>query len=585
MMKRLMAILLSMTLAASMLVSVYGTQAAGAFTPGTFTATVEAHEGPLTVEVVFTADRIESVTVVEHVEFASFAIVPFERIPAQIVEYQSLDIDTIAGATITSMALLFAVTQIVMEAGGDLTALRARRPRPAANAPVTIETDVVVVGSGIAGVSAAIEAAYAGADVLVIEKMGLFGGTSATSQGWIQGANNAVMQANNIEDSIEEFEEFLNIMAWHRADPEMINHIAHLSGNTIDWLIDMGVVFRDTPQYSFLGYSPSRAVRVLDGRGCELMIPMVEFAKSLGAEFMMETPGVSLIMDNGAVIGVNAVDITGGPVTIYADNVILATGGFQRDNELLHKFMPLHVASGTYIVGGIVGAAGDGHRWGIEAGAAIVKGYLGINALAGVPHRGVWITPSGHRFTDEGYYYNHARTSALLDLGYNYQFTIMDANHLDAALEAALEAGMAFQADTLEELAELIDIDPAVLVATIERYNELAELGEDLDHGSVFSYDPDRLVPIVDAPFFAQISNQFSLIWRTGGGLEIDLYGRVIHENGGPIPGLFAVGEVATAQYLPVEYGGSGMALTTYANMARLAGRVAAGGDFSDLRP
>ena len=198
--------------------------------------------------------------------------------------------------------------------------------------------------------------------------------------------------------------------------------------------------------------------------------------------------------------------------------------------------------------------------------------------LAGVPGRGVWVTPEGRRFTDESYNYGAARISKLLDLGFNYQYTIMDASHDDAALQAGIAAGIVSQADTIAELAVLIDMDPAVLGATITRYNELARLGQDPDFGSPFGVNTaQRLQPITRAPFYAQLSRGYGIIFRTGGGLKIDVNGRVIHTNGNPIPGLFATGEVANGQYLPAEYGGSGMALNIYSNMGRLAGRTAAG--------
>ena len=587
-MKRFFLFLGAFMLIAALLVACRTPGRAGqAMRPGTYVTTsitvipdpTRAYNlgGEMRVQTVVSRNRIESVTVLSHTDSPNFVELPAVRIPAEIVAYQSLNIDVIAGATITSMAILSAVIDAVTQARGDVSAFMAPRPRAAPNAPVTLRTDVLVVGSGIAGLSAAIEAVYTGADVLLIEKLGLLGGVTSTSQGWVQGANNAVMRANGIADSAEAYEAFLNAVAWGRADRAMIRHIAHLSENTIDWFINMGVVFRDTPQYSFAGYTPSRAVRTLRGMGYELTIPIVQYAEQQGVRFMKETPAQSLIMQGGRVVGVNAVDRTGGEVTIYADNVILATGGFHFNPELTAQFMPLHAASGTMRPAGLVGMTGDGLLMGMAVGADTVMGYLGINGLAGVPNRGVWVTPSGRRFTDESYFYGHARTSSLLDLGYNYQFTIMDMSHHDAELEAAITAGTAFRANTVAELAGLINMDPAILGATIARYNELTRIGSDLDFASPFGVNSaERLQPIERSPFFAQLSNSFSPFFRSGGGLKIDLYGRVIHTNGNPIPGLFASGEVAGAQFMPAEYGGSGMALTVYPNMARLAGRTAA---------
>lgn len=575
-MKRFLAILLSAALAVSMLAGCVTYLGAvrpedatiglvGGFTPGTFTATVPAYRGELTVETVFSFNRIESVTVVSHTDFANFAETPVRRIPAQIVAYQSLDIDAVAGSTVTSMAIMFAVHNTVMEAGGDIMALRAPRPRPEANAPVTLNTDVLVVGSGIAGLAAAIEAANAGARVLVIEKKGAFGGATATSGGIIQGGANSILLAHGVEDTAGEFEAFLHGVGHGRNDPDMIRHIANTSADTIDRLMDMGVVFQSTPHISFYRFEPYRAVETY-GRGYEITMPMIDFARAMGVEFMMETPAHSLITDNGAVVGANATDITGGAVTIYADSVILATGGFMSNAELMARYHPLITPFSAF---NLISSMGDGLRMGVEVGAATLMRDTAIASITAA-NRGVFVTPSGERFYDESGY-GLSRSNELVERGYSYLYAILDSAHLNDALEAALADGRAVQADSLEELAAILGMVPCTLTANIARYNYLAAMGADLDFGK----PPHHLQAIGEGPFYAQRFAGFT-VFGTMGGLMIDLDGHVLDTNGNRIPGLFAAGEVANGQFMPRDYGGSGMALCLYANMARLAGRAAA---------
>ncbi|MCL2559393.1 MAG: FAD-dependent oxidoreductase [Turicibacter sp.] len=538
------------------------------FTPGTFTGTAYGWGGEITVEVVFTEDRIDAVTVTEHNETRNIAIPVIERIPAEIVDYQSLAVDGVTGATASSFALIAAVRDAVEQAGGDVDALLTPLPEVVPNAPVTIETEVLVVGSGIAGLASAIEAADAGADVLVIEKLAFFGGNTAVSASIIQAAGTPLQAEQGVEDSAELYEAFLLELARGEADPDMIHHIAHTSADTIAWLEGMGVVFQDALNVYHYRQPTLRGHVTIENMGYGLTIPMIAHAESLGAEFMAETTAVSLIVEDGVVVGVNATDRTGGEVTIMADAVILATGGFDRNPELMAQYQPLAINPVSL---GIVGVTGDGLLMGREVGAdSIMVPYtIGLPTMA-QPLHGVIVGPSGLRFFDESGY---ALTRMVVAFGHGYDhfYSVFDQADYSEDLADLIAEGRVFTADTIEELAELIDMDPAVLAATVARYNEMVAAGVDTD----FDKPADHLAPIEEGPFFARIFDRHT-IFGTQGGLRIDLHGHVIDTDGNIIPGLFAAGEVANAQFLPVEYGGSGTALALYSNMARLAGVAAA---------
>ena len=291
------------------------------FQPGAFIGTAQGYNGILTVETVFSERRIESVTVIDHMETPNFALIPIQRIPFEIVQYQSLAVDRVAGATVTSVAIVAAVMDTVDQAvSGNPGALFAPRPARRQNPPATLQTQILVVGSGMAGLSAALEAAYHGADVLLIEKLGLIGGTTSTSGGIIHGSNNSIQRAAGYTADTPEIhlEFLLSLAGGIELNETFLEFAARSSGPSIDWLRSMGVIFNPTPNHSFYRFTSARALQTAGGAhllmssiGHEFTTPMARFARARGIEIMTETRAVSLIMDGNRVVGANAVDRTG----------------------------------------------------------------------------------------------------------------------------------------------------------------------------------------------------------------------------------------------------------------------------------
>ena len=631
--------------------------------PGTYITTVQGFRSPVIVRTEFSASCIVAVEVLNHGDTAAFAMVPIERIPAEIVRYQTLAVDTVTGATATSMAILSAVWEAAEEAGGDLEALIAMPPSFTPR-PMTLEADVVVVGSGISGLMAAAEANRLGADVIVIEKLGFFGGTTATNGGIIQGVNNPVLRADGYTDSPQAYYEFLEMLSLGQTRSDMRMHIANTSQRMIEWTIAMGVQYRSSGEqqneindgFRYLEPQPltsphrrlfdlpsgdtnhpSRALwaNSLDGLtgmrtgdGSFITIPMVRSLanRDMPVRFFSDMRAESLIQPDGPgtrVTGVIARDRFGAEVTITADSVILATGGFHDNAELMEEFHPMvSLAGRAPTVMPLAGANGDGIILGRAAGAATVKRDTPIAAVAtiltaGQPQLGMFVTPNGVRFHDEAFSYPMAVTAALFDLGYHYFWAIMNdtdrrSNFPDASPDDTPNTtpGAVFTHDTLEGLAALIGLDPVVLAATRDNYD--AQITADaarrhdqygnanpagqhiddfasrtLEHKSPFAVIPAERHQVIGTtgPFWAQRSGTFGGTFAgTRGGLKIDVDGRVLQADGTAIPGLFAAGEVANAEALPLLYGGSGMALNVYATMAMRAGQVAVEGYWSDNR-
>jgi len=584
------------------------------FTPGVFTATADGFPGwpaypvgaggSITVSVEFSANRIESVTVTEITESEPFRSATRYRIPQAIVEHQSLNIDMVSGATFSSMAIISAVTDTVIQAGG-VPARLMNRPAVVRNPPRTIDTGVLVVGSGVAGMSAAIEAANQGADVLVIDKLGFFGGVTATSGGMIHGANNVVMRGRQGAvfqgDTAERFANELIYLSLGLPAPggkaDMLRQIAHLSSDTIDWFIGMGVNFPAGTDPSGLTGNPNRAwrgtplSRVLTpaGFGPAMMQTMVDYAGRQGIRLMGDTTAVSLRMSGGNVTGVNATDITGAEVTINARKVVLATGGFHNNDELMDRYHPLVRQAGGHVNRWhLSGAYGQGLIMARDnANAAVVTMPSPVAAVLGLLPWGIWVTPEGNRYFDESWQYGLATAAAMGRLGFGYQWTIMDNTNRPVDLAAGPAT---FTAPTLEALVAEMGIPAgqratflANLNAAITAYNAALQGAGSIPHASELGDNSvimpggatrPRHVPIGTGPFWAQRSGLFTDIWATNSGLKINLDGQVLTAANAVIPNLYAAGEVV-GWILPSQYGGSGMAITIWANQGRIAGRAA----------
>ncbi len=558
------------------------TPASAIYTPGTYTAVAKGNGGEMNVSVVFDETNIVSVEVLENKETLHIFRAANPRVPEAIVAGQTLNVDLVAGATISSAAIINAVADCVTQAGGDADALRKKEKDPVAkNADQTIETDVLVVGSGMAGTAAAIEAATAGAKVLLIEKLATLGGSSAISGGKLQATESFIMQKNGVKDTKADFAKYLMERARDMASPEMVEMVANNSADNVQWLADLGVKFM--PETTTLHpYRPvPRGHLPEEQKGFGYLNPMEAKARELGVTYMTETPAKSLIVKDGAVVGVMAEDATGAAITINAKAVILATGSFDRNQDLMNEFSPLikkHMSSG------VVSNTGDGLLMARDIGAATIKrpGAIGncldvtftyMSSTAGgsfqAASTGLFVAGKGERFVDENNF-SFARTAAMLDKEYTEFYSVFDQTAYVDGLERAIEMKRAFKADTLADLAAQTGMDAATLEATVKRYNELCKAGKDTDYNKPAEF----LTPVAEGPFYALLHTY--VVSGTFGGLKIDKDAHVLNESGAAIPGLYAAGEVANGDVLCYEYPGSGSALITYLTFGRVAGEKAA---------
>ena len=451
---------------------------------------------------------------------------------------------------------------------------------PATHNPGSTETcDIVVVGSGTAGLCCAVRAKQLGANVILLEKTGMFGGSSNYAEGI--GALNSFMH----KEQGQEFdlnEAFLRIQDYHHwgSESSVLHHFLENSGATIDWLHnECGISFFKTavtaptsyPSWHLVADKDGNVMRELEG----FFQPMLAYAESLGLDMRLKNPATGLLVEGDMVKGVY-VEGENGEYAIEADSVVLATGGWADNPDLCEEFA--HVDHSRITNWGAPGRDGDGITWARELGAELHFPGNIMYASTAIPGQTEFEEPAGWIFTwspglrvnDKAQrFFNEALMADFSQAGNaiineNAVYTIIDQAYLDHctkealpvsldslgpdymmgepftigidAVAKAVEDGRIFKTDTIEELAGKLGLDAAALAKTIEEYNACAEAGAD----PTFGCPPEALVPVKTAPFYG-VLNQPAL-FATVGGVRSNENFQVLKTGGEVIPGLFALG-------------------------------------------
>ena len=572
----------SLAMLMTLLFVLLGTTAwAQSYTAGVYTAQANGNNGPVTVEVEVSDAEILSVKVTEHAETAGLSDTPIERIPAKIVEGQTLAVDTVSGATNTSNAILKAAEDALAQAGADIEALKAVQEKDE-TAGETAERHVqaLVIGAGGSGLAAAITLQEQEIETLVVDKMANAGGATALTGALINGGCSKQQAERGVTDDVQTM--FMDAMVYgsFQNDARMTWLLVNNTGDSVDWLHDtVGVEFEEAINH-FPEHTNDRAFYPKGKQPGYLTGTMEQHYLSNGGELLLETRAQHLLTEDGRVIGASC-STADGTLNIYADVTLLATGGYGASVALRPADQ-----MGTLFYGASA-STGDGIIMAEEVGAMThymqyLKSYpQGIEK----PLDGGNITADGTTFRGNAYISPLASQAVTLNDGAIYVnvegercmnenmdfvsikkvtqkqtdmtvYLVMDQKGYDKWMGMMeVSAGLTpeivapwLDADdgkpvfrkgaTVEEAAAKAGIDAEKLSATVAHFNEMVASGKDDDFGRAeMSVGLDS-----DGPIY--IVEQRLRMATSLGGLKTSTSFEVYDENEQAIDGLYACGEV-----------------------------------------
>lgn len=573
----------------------------GTFVPGTYTAEVRGMKA-MTVTVTFDQDAITEIQV-EHEETEGIGEPVVESMKEEILKLQGLGLDAVSGATLTSNAMLDGVAECARQAGADVEALKAIKPAAKEKeADQELETDVLVLGAGGAGMAAAVTANQNGKEVIVIEKTGQMGGNTIMAGGALNAVDDGSETALANNDSVEHHYNQTYEGGDKQGDPELVRILVENAWDGVEWLKSLGMEFQPGT-FTVTGGMWQRAHKPVEPEGVGFFKTYQAYIDAHeGINMVYNTKAESLILEDGVVVGAVCTGETGNTITVKAKNgVVLATGGFGQNvemrmaaNEETHLWPTLDESIPSTNTSAITG---DGIRMAEEAGAQLVQmgniqllplgdpqtGSLSGNIEHAVESR-IFVNINGDRFVNEGGRRDEM-TLGLFDQPETTMFIIMDSdgyptgeelNNFGETINSLVADGRAYKADTLEELAEQIGVPAENLTAAVEEYNRHC-LGGDLEgetdeFGRTLFTDTEKENDgINDAPYYA--AERVPTVHHTMGGVKINANAQVINTEGEVIPNLFAAGEVTGGIHGSNRLGGN--ALTDTVVFGRIAGQNA----------
>ena len=536
---------------------------AQSYAAGTYSVTATGHNCDFTVDVTFDDSSITNIVIGENSETGYLGEHAMEMVRGDILEHQTVNVDTVAGATVSSAALRAAVSEAVEQAGGDPSSM----PAPTEE-PVTYEdtaTQVVVVGSGTAGLAATVEAQEQGLDVILIEQLGILGGSSVRT-GYVMGGSTRLQAEAGIEGYTKE--DFVNYLAVTTAtgegggnrseiDSALYNEasairIAEMAGENIDWLQDLGV------EMTVDGFNHR-------GNGSRfgpfLLRAMDAVLTERNVDVRLNTRADELLTDEtGRVTGVRVEAPDGSFYNISAGAVILATGGYNANQELIAKYNPKYAG---YMTDVCIGADGSGMLMAEAVGGQLIcmdqANYHSFalvwrgasRSMSSVITSGaIAVNAEGERFLNEDTYYDKSAADAITEQTGGVCYVILNQDIIDTVCvpgdnHLANDITMYEKGETVEELAEKLGIDAEALKATLEEYTGFVAAGEDTAFGRPAS---SLTASFAEGPFYGAEAKPE--LHTDHGGVVIDIDTRVLNADGEPIPGLYAAGEVTASHVL-----------------------------------
>ena len=528
---------------------------AGGMTAGTYSVSAEGFHGEIKLDVTVDAEKITDIKIVEQTETDGIGADALPKLVEAVIANQTVGIDAIGGATVTSDAFKKAVTDALTQAGADMDKMTAPVEKGEAQAE-TLTADIVVVGGGAAGLSAGLVALQQGKSVILLEKTGMTGGASAMAGAGTMATGSKWQKEDGYEDSPEKLVEDMMKNGHEKNDRATVELFANIIGTAFDWLVDENGA--NVP-YQRSG-KPSRSYSG-EGRGAGVCKNLTDRFTAAGGTLLLETPATELIVDNGAVVGVKALGEK--DYTINAKAVILATGGYGANDELVPDEYK------KFVYAGHAGAEGDAIAMVESLNADLIsmelintqpKSMIRPSGLGQYCNPGVGkayalgaylVNEKGQRFTNE----SGNAWNLMQDMKENeFQFLVMDQEAFDG-FNAGMTGSNIYSmedmekwlkddydgqpvvktADTLEALAEKIGVPAEALTATAASYN--AAVGTTDEFGREI-----KTAQSESGPYYA--IGQHIRYYASLGGLHINDQMEVLNTAQEAIPGLYAAGEV-----------------------------------------
>lgn len=568
---------------------------ASALTPGIYEATALGFRENVTVHVKVDESSILAVDVVKCGEYPQTLVQPaLDQVPAAIVEHQSVNVDGVTGATLTSWAIKTATKDALEQAGGAEAFLEApAKAEIVEGEDVTV--DVLVVGAGGAGSMAALGAIYEdfngvenGKSVMLIEKQGFIGGSTMLSGGGFIAPSSLDANEETLAATVEKAKQIAARKNSGEVNEAMLERMVRSMSDTVIKLQQMGLGLDTTTRYpqeqasGFTNLSPYEEAVTPPPYwpGYQLGIFWERRFDRTSIDLRLNTKALELIVEDGAVVGVKVQDKTS-TYNVYAKAVVLATGGFSQNRELIEKYAPANVGAIPFSNGG---STGDGIVMAEAVDAQIVGnqllGYTGSDIRYGIwddfspkfrrrVDGSVHVNAEGLRYADDTLGDDNIEFDNVMAQPGGYAWGIVDSNNKVApALANTRHTSLVFKADTLEELAEQIGVPADAFVDTITRYNEAQASGQDAEFGSPNA----KLRPVLQAPFYAYRINPIALSSLVG--LKVTENFEVVNTSGEVVKGLYAAGDMCFGGNLLTTYQGAwGVATALYTG--RLAGESA----------
>ena len=622
-MKKLTALLASATMALSLV---------GCSTGKTYTGEAFGHdkENPVKVTLTIKDKTITKVEVDASHETNGIGSKAAETMPGAIVAANSLEVDGVSGATQTSKAIIEAATAALKQAGLEPSDLVSKNTSTTKAKDIEETVDVVVVGAGGAGMTAAITATDAGKKVIVVESQPIAGGNSVRSTGGMNAAKtpyqdkNEFKEAAGVEKTLktaaEKFADNATITAlaatvksqWDayqanpqgyfdspelmaldtmiggkgKNDPELVKILTQNSAGAIEWLASIGAELKSVGAAG--GASVKRIHRPVDENGKTAavgayIVPILEKnVHDAGVEVITDTTAKKLLTENGKVVGVEAEGKDGNKVVIHAKSVIMATGGFGANHEMVEKYKPELKGFATTNADG---AQGQGIDMATAVGAATVDmDQIQIHPTVHIDEDGnahlitegvrgdgaILVNKEGKRFFDEVQTRDKVSAAEIQQTD-GEAWLILDQKMVDGAAvyQGYVNSGYAKTGKTIEELAKNINVDPATLAETMKNWAEIYANKVDPEFGRT-SFSAENALN--QAPYYAILVKPG--IHHTMGGLKINTNTEVLNEKGEVISDLFAAGEVTGGIHGANRLGGT--AVTDIIVFGQIAGENAA---------